>query len=63
MELYHDCSLRLNEGYIKLANEHNINAIDAGKWNIEMGCAGVHFSIDGHKKFAESLLEFLSGIL
>ena len=63
MQLYHDCSVEMNEGYMKLAQEHNINVIDAGKWNIEMGYDGVHFSIDGHKKFAESLLEFLSGIL
>ena len=63
MELYYDCSKKMNEGYIKLAKEHNINAIDAGKWNIEMGYDGVHFSINGHKKFAESLLEVLSGTI
>ena len=63
MQLYHDCSVEMNEGYMKLAKAHNIKAIDAGSWNIEMGYDGVHFSIDGHKKFAESLLEVLSGIL
>lgn len=63
MELYHDCSLRLNAGYMKLAKEHNIPAIDAGTWNIEMGYDGVHFTIEGHRRFGESLLEALSEIM
>jgi len=35
----------MNEGFMKLAKEHNIKAIDASPWNIEMGYVGVHFSI------------------
>ena len=63
MVLYHDCCVAMNEGYIKLAKAHNINAIDAGIWNIEMAYDGVHFSIEGHKHFAKLLLEALSKIL
>ena len=63
MQLYHDCSVEMNEGYMKLAKAHNIKAIDAGSWNIEMGYDGVHFSIEGHKQFAKSLLEALKEIL
>ena len=59
MQLYHDCSVEMNEGYKKLAKAHNIKAIDAGSWNIEMGYDGFHFSIEGHKHFAKSLLEAL----
>ena len=59
MQLYHDCSVEMNEGYMKLAKAHNIKAIDAGSWNIEMGYDGFHFSIEGHKHFAKSLLEAL----
>ncbi|WP_028235739.1 GDSL-type esterase/lipase family protein [Pseudobutyrivibrio sp. MD2005] len=63
LKLYHDCSVEMNEGYMKLANEHSINAINAGAWNIEMGYDGVHFSIEGHHQFAESLLQALAEIL
>ena len=63
MQLYHDCSVKMNEGFMKLAKEHNIKAIDASPWNIEMGYDGVHFSPEGHKCFAKSLLEALQEIL
>ena len=63
MQLYHDCSVEMNEGYTKLATAHNIKAIDAGSWNIEMGYDGVHFSIEGHKKFSEFLLKSLAEIM
>jgi len=63
MQLYHDCSVEMNEGYMKLAKTHNIKAIDAGSWNIEMGYDGVHFSIEGHKKFSEFLLKSLAEIM
>ena len=63
MQLYHDCSVEMNEGYMKLAKAHNIKAIDAGSWNIEMGYDGVHFSIEGHKKFSEFLLKSLAEII
>jgi lysophospholipase L1-like esterase len=63
MELYPDCSVKMNEGYMKLAKAHNIKAIDAGCWNIEMGYDGVHFSIEGHKKFSEFLLKSLAKII
>ena len=63
MQLYHDCSVKMNEGYMKLAKTHNIKAIDAGSWNIEMGYDGVHFSIEGHKKFSEFLLKSLAEIM
>ena len=63
MLLYHDCSVEMNEGYMKLAKAHNIKAIDAGSWNIEMGYDGVHFSIEGHKKFSEFLLKSLAEIM
>ena len=63
MQLYHDCSVEMNEGYMKLAKAHKIKAIDAGSWNIEMGYDGVHFSIEGHKKFSEFLLKSLAEIM
>lgn len=63
LKLYHNCSVEMNEGYMKLSNEHRIDAINAGAWNIKMGYDGVHFSIEGHHQFAESLLQALEEIL
>ena len=63
MQSYHDCCIKMNAGYMKLAQEYRINAIDAGIWNIEMSHDCVHFSIEGHKRFSELLLESISKIL
>jgi len=43
MQLYHDCSVEMNTGYIKLAKDHNIKAIDSGSWNIY---GGITFDVD-----------------
>ena len=59
MQRYHDCCIEMNERFIKLAKQYDITVIDASKWAIPMGSDGVHFSIDGHKKFAKNVLENL----
>ncbi len=38
---------------------NDISAINASEWNIEMGSDGVHFSIEGHKRFAECFIKSL----
>ncbi|SFN98270.1 Lysophospholipase L1 [Pseudobutyrivibrio sp. UC1225] len=63
MQRYHDCCIEMNQRFLELAKQYDITTFDASEWNIEMGYDGVHFSIDGHKKFAESLLEVISGTI
>ena len=44
---------RLAELLSKVAAEQNVGFADAAEWSIEMACDGVHFSPDGHRRFAE----------
>lgn len=57
---YHDCCVEMNASFMELAKQYGIEAFDASEWNIPMGADGVHFSIEGHKKFGEALLRISS---
>lgn len=52
-------SHRLAGCYEALARRLNISFADAGKWGVELAFDGVHFSGDGHRAFAEGMLEAL----
>ena len=47
----------LAELYSDAARELGIHFIDAGLWSVSMACDGVHFSPEGHRRFAESIAE------
>lgn len=47
----------LAELYSDAAHELGIHFIDAGLWPVSMACDGVHFSPEGHRRFAECLAE------
>ena len=47
----------MNSRFMSIAEHYNIPALDAGTWNIPMGSDGVHFSVEGHKLFAQKFLE------
>lgn len=53
-------SLRLTGHYEALAKKLNIRFADAGKWGVELAFDGVHFSGEGHRAFAEGMLEALN---
>ena len=56
LQRYKDASIEMNKHFMELAKEYDIKALDASSWNIEMGYDGVHFTVEGHKQFAEKLL-------
>ena len=43
--------------FVMMLGTNGIPAINASEWNIEMGSDGVHFSIEGHKRFAECFIK------
>ena len=55
----YDESRRLHTEYRKLAEEYDIPFICTEKWNIPVVFDGVHFSEEGHRKFAEQILSEL----
>jgi lysophospholipase L1-like esterase len=59
LQRYKDASVEMNQLFMELAEKYGIVAFDASKWDIPMGYDGVHFSIEGHKLFAEKLMERL----
>ena len=52
-------SCRLAEEYRFLAQDRGIRFLDAGDWDIPLAFDGVHFSEEGHRRFAEKLKEEL----
>lgn len=50
---------RLAGCYEALARKLGIFFADAGAWNVELSFDGVHFSEQGHRAFAEGMLNFL----
>ena len=48
-------SIQLAEKYNCLAERLNIPYVDTRKWNIELAFDGVHFTEEGHHRFAENL--------
>ena len=59
---YHDCSVEMNSRFLNIAEHYNIPAFDAGTWDIPMGSDGVHFSVEGHKLFAQKFLESINSL-
>ena len=62
--LYHEKSVQMNLAFRKAVEERQkemdcFRFLDAGTWEIPMSFDGVHFSEEGHRKFAERLAEAL----
>ena len=52
-------SCRLAEEYRRLARDRGIRFLDSGEWSIPLAFDGVHFTEEGHQRFAEKLKEEL----
>ena len=50
-------SFRLAEEYRRLARDRGIRFLDAADWDIPLTFDGVHFTEEGHRRFAENLME------
>ena len=55
-------SRELSKQYEALAERLGLQYADAGEWKINLAYDGVHFSEEGHKRFADELADCLSGI-
>ena len=55
-------SLRLGVLYEELALQRALAFVNTAEWSIPMGFDGVHFSEEGHRIFADRMLEILSGL-
>lgn len=56
-------SKNLVRQYEGLAERLGIRFVDAGEWDISLAYDGVHFSEEGHARFAEGLASCLEVVL
>lgn len=59
---YYEESLRMNAGFCNLADACDLLYADAGNWEVELGADHVHFSENGHRRFAGMMGEYLQGL-
>ena len=52
-------SCRLAEEYRLLAQDRGIRFLDASGWDIPLAFDGVHFTEEGHRRFAENLMKHI----
>lgn len=55
-----DKSLRLTKCYEQLAEKMEIHFLNSGLWRIPLAYDGVHFTEEGHKKFADELIRYMT---
>ena len=55
-----EASATLNKAYKALSERLCLDFVDAGAWNIPLAFDGVHFTEEGHRKFAEALGGYLN---
>ena len=53
-------SRELTRQYDVLSRRLGIRFADAGRWNIPLAFDGVHFTEEGHRAFAENLINYLN---
>ena len=54
-----DASIALARSYQALAERLSVRFADAGKWNIPLAFDGVHFTQEGHRAFADRLIDVI----
>ena len=54
-----DDSITLAKAYQALSERLGIRFADAGEWNIPLAYDGVHLTEEGHRAFAEGVIEYL----
>ena len=58
-DFYKNLSGKMAEGFQRIAEQNGYFFADAEKWNIRLGFDGVHFSEEGHRRFAEKMEEII----
>ena len=53
-----DASAALREAYRVLSERMGVRFADAGKWDIPLTFDGVHFTEEGHRAFAERIVQY-----
>lgn len=57
---FHDENILMNNGFRALARKYEVMFNDASEWEIDLAYDGVHFSEEGHRRFAERMIRLLN---
>ena len=57
---YHNENVKMNSGFKTICMESGIKCFDAGAWGIALACDGIHFSQEGHQKFANHIIDVIN---
>lgn len=57
MRICHEESIRMNEGFARLARKYELMFADASGWDIPCAFDEVHFTEEGHRIFADKMAE------
>ena len=60
IRLFHSESVRMNQGFAELCRRTGIPFADTAGWDIGLSYDRVHFSADGHRQFAEKIVQLLT---
>ncbi len=52
-------SASMNRGFKWLASKFGLYFLDASEWNVDLAFDNLHFSVEGHRTFAEHLIRWL----
>ena len=61
LRFYREC-VKMNEGFKKIAEKRGTAFADASEWGVKTAFDRCHFSIDGHRVFAQHMISFLKGV-
>ena len=61
-KVYREC-LKMNEGFGKLSRKYGQRFLDAAAWQVELCFDFVHFSENGHRRFAECMEKSLCSLV
>ena len=56
-----EAALGLGEQMREVAGRHSVDFADAWEWDIPLAADGVHFTLEGHRRFYQRLEQFLTG--
>ena len=56
-------SLKMNIAFLVLAEKYGVTALDAGSWGIPLAYDHVHFSLEGHRVFAEKFTQAIREVI
>lgn len=60
LRFFHAECMRMNDAFGEICEKMGVRFIDASEWKVPLSGDGVHFSEEGHRVFAENLMQMIA---